>query len=103
MGFQIVKTSLDNVEPLRDFFLRERSFQVTYNKCHAAGWADVYFGKFYIANTNAIDLIKFKSTIDLTKGIINSYRNDIRIITGTGGITVGIFERKIQSARSLRV
>jgi hypothetical protein len=42
MDIQIVKTSLDDVEPLRDLFLSERSFQFIYNKCHAAGWADVY-------------------------------------------------------------
>jgi RimJ/RimL family protein N-acetyltransferase len=42
MDFQIVKTSLDAVKPLRDLFLSESSFQFVYNKCHAAGWADVY-------------------------------------------------------------
>jgi hypothetical protein len=38
---------------------------------------DVEFGKFLIADTNPGDLLKFKSTIELTKGIINSYRVDI--------------------------
>jgi RimJ/RimL family protein N-acetyltransferase len=42
MDFQIEKTSLDAVKPLRDLFLSESSFQFVYNKCHAAGWADVY-------------------------------------------------------------
>jgi 2-polyprenyl-6-methoxyphenol hydroxylase-like FAD-dependent oxidoreductase len=34
-------------------------------------------GKFHIATTNADDLKKFKSTIEITKGIIGSYRDDI--------------------------
>ena len=42
MEFQIVKSSLVNVEPLRELFLKENTFQFIYNKCHAAGWADVY-------------------------------------------------------------
>ena len=36
------------------------------------------YGKYHIANTNPADLAKFKSTIDLTKAIINSYQDDIR-------------------------
>jgi hypothetical protein len=35
------------------------------------------FGKFKIANTRPDDLNKFKSTFDLTKGIIGSYRDQI--------------------------
>ena len=35
------------------------------------------YGKFHIANTNAGDLNKFKSTIEITKGIIGSYRDKI--------------------------
>jgi 2-polyprenyl-6-methoxyphenol hydroxylase-like FAD-dependent oxidoreductase len=35
------------------------------------------YGKFHIVNTNADDLRKYKSTIELTKRIIGSYRNDI--------------------------
>ena len=36
------------------------------------------FGKFHIVNTNAGDLKKFKSTIELTKRIIGSYRDQIK-------------------------
>ena len=42
MEFNIEKTSLTKVESLRDLFLSENTFQFIYNKCHAAGWADVY-------------------------------------------------------------
>jgi translation initiation factor 2 beta subunit (eIF-2beta)/eIF-5 len=35
------------------------------------------YGKFHIATTNADDLKKFRSTIEITKGIIGSYRDDI--------------------------
>jgi hypothetical protein len=35
------------------------------------------YGKYRIANTNATDLKKFKSTIDITKRIIGSYRDKI--------------------------
>jgi FAD binding domain len=35
------------------------------------------YGKFHIVNTNAVDLKKFKSTIELTKRIIGSYRDKI--------------------------
>ncbi len=36
------------------------------------------YGKFHIATTNADDLKKFKSTIEITKRIIGSYRDDIK-------------------------
>jgi FAD binding domain len=35
------------------------------------------YGKFHIATTNVDDLKKFRSTIEITKGIIGSYRDDI--------------------------
>ena len=38
------------------------------------------YGKFHIATTNADDLKKFKSTIEITKGIIGSYRDDIEVL-----------------------
>jgi hypothetical protein len=37
-------------------------------------------GKFLIATTNAVDLKKFKSTLEITKGIIGSYRDDIKLL-----------------------
>jgi hypothetical protein len=40
--FNIVKTQLADIEPLRKLFLTETKFQFVYNKCHGAGWADVY-------------------------------------------------------------
>ncbi|MEJ0080571.1 MAG: hypothetical protein WDM78_06350 [Puia sp.] len=42
MEFKIEKSSLAGVQPMRDLFLSENTFQFIYNKCHAAGWADVY-------------------------------------------------------------
>jgi GNAT superfamily N-acetyltransferase len=42
MEFNIVKSRLAEIEALRDLFLRENNFQFIYNKCHSAGWADVY-------------------------------------------------------------
>ena len=38
------------------------------------------YGQFHIAVTGAEDLKKFKSTIEITKRIISSYRNDIQIL-----------------------
>jgi RimJ/RimL family protein N-acetyltransferase len=42
MEFHIVKSILADIESLRDAFLSENKFQFICNKCHAAGWADVY-------------------------------------------------------------
>jgi hypothetical protein len=42
MEFEIIKTDLATIEPLRSLFLSETKFQFIYNKCHAAGWSDVY-------------------------------------------------------------
>jgi RimJ/RimL family protein N-acetyltransferase len=42
MHFEIIKTDQATVEPLRRIFLSEVKFQFIYNKCHNAGWADVY-------------------------------------------------------------
>ena len=51
MEIQIVKTSHEKVEFFRDLFLTENTFQFIYNKCHAAGWADVYL--FTVNNKQA--------------------------------------------------
>ncbi len=42
MDFKIEKTGLKQIEHLRNLFLSETKFQFIYNKCHAAGWSDVY-------------------------------------------------------------
>jgi hypothetical protein len=42
MEFQIIRSDLAKVEPLRNLFLSESKFQFIHNKCHAAGWADTY-------------------------------------------------------------
>ncbi len=42
MELKIEKTVLENVEHLRNLFLGETKFQFIYNKCHSAGWSDVY-------------------------------------------------------------
>jgi GNAT superfamily N-acetyltransferase len=42
MEFHIIKSNLADIESLRDLFLSENNFQFICNKCHAAGWADVY-------------------------------------------------------------
>ena len=51
MEFEIIKTDLATIEPLRSLFLSETKFQFIYNKCHAAGWSDVYL--FNINDTHA--------------------------------------------------
>jgi len=56
------------------------SYHSRINKEDQVEYPPLVYGKFHIANTSAADQIKFKSTIDLTKGIINSYRNDIRLL-----------------------
>ena len=45
MEFDIVKVQEADVEPHRRLFLAETKFQFVYNKCHGAGWADVYHFK----------------------------------------------------------
>jgi hypothetical protein len=42
MNINITKAQLANVEPLRQLFLAGIDFQFVYNKCHGAGWSDVY-------------------------------------------------------------
>jgi RimJ/RimL family protein N-acetyltransferase len=42
MHFEVIKSDQVTVEPLRRLFLSEIKFQFIYNKCHKAGWADVY-------------------------------------------------------------
>jgi RimJ/RimL family protein N-acetyltransferase len=42
MELKIEKTNLERIEHLRNLFLSETKFQFIYNKCHAAGWSDVY-------------------------------------------------------------
>ena len=42
MQIAVAKTILEEIKPFRDLFLKENYFQFVYNKCHGAGWADVY-------------------------------------------------------------
>jgi hypothetical protein len=42
MEFIIIKSNLPDIKSLRDLFLAENNFQFICNKCHSAGWADVY-------------------------------------------------------------
>ncbi len=53
------------------------SYHTVFNKDGSASIPSLVFGKLRIINTNAEDLKKFKSTIEITKGIISSYRNDL--------------------------
>lgn len=57
------------------------SFESYHSRINADGqvvYPPLVFGKYSIANTNAADLKVFKANIDLTKGIIGSYRDDIQ-------------------------
>ena len=42
MNFNIMKTSLEEIQPFRHLFLHENKFQFIYNKCHNYNWADTY-------------------------------------------------------------
>ena len=45
MEFDIVKAQETDIESHRRLFLAEAKFQFIYNKCHGAGWVDVYLFK----------------------------------------------------------
>jgi hypothetical protein len=53
------------------------TYHSVFNKDGSIYYPPVVFGKLRIVNTNAEDLKKFKSTIEITKGIITSYRKDL--------------------------
>jgi GNAT superfamily N-acetyltransferase len=42
MTCDVVKVSLDRIQPLRTLFLQESNSQVRYDACHARGWTDSY-------------------------------------------------------------
>src|SRR5947208_6225926 len=42
MKFNVAKTILKEIQPLRNLFLYESKFQFVHNKCHENGWADGY-------------------------------------------------------------
>jgi RimJ/RimL family protein N-acetyltransferase len=42
MKLNVTKTTLKEIEPLRNLFLHENKFQFVHNKCHENGWADSY-------------------------------------------------------------
>ncbi len=42
MKIEVFKTIIGEIQPLRELFLAESRFQFIYNKCHGAGWADIY-------------------------------------------------------------
>jgi hypothetical protein len=90
----------DYYSTIRNVDAQKQYYKEYFQKCLAIAW-EIYefdafhsrvdskddlieptlgYGKFHIVNTNADDLKKFKSTIELTKRIIGSYRNDIEIL-----------------------
>jgi hypothetical protein len=42
MIFDVHKTTLSEIQSLRKLFLSECGFQFVHDKCHGAGWADIY-------------------------------------------------------------
>jgi GNAT superfamily N-acetyltransferase len=42
MKFDIIKTHLARIQPLRALFLQESNFQIRYNACHERGWTDSF-------------------------------------------------------------
>jgi GNAT superfamily N-acetyltransferase len=42
MKFEIIRTALEKILPLRTLFLQENNFQIRYNACHERGWSDSY-------------------------------------------------------------
>jgi hypothetical protein len=42
MEFQVIKSDLASAEPMRRAFLNASPFQFAHNKCHGAGWSDIY-------------------------------------------------------------
>jgi len=45
MEIEIIKTSLEEINPFRVLFLQENNFQFVCDKCHYYGWADTYLFK----------------------------------------------------------
>ena len=42
MEFHVIKSDPGSVESMRHIFLQEHPFQFVHNKCHGAGWSDIY-------------------------------------------------------------
>ncbi|HZZ76723.1 MAG TPA: N-acetyltransferase, partial [Puia sp.] len=42
MEFQVIKSAPENAESMRQAFLNASRFQFVHNKCHGAGWSDIY-------------------------------------------------------------
>src|SRR3954451_21652440 len=43
MDIKVTKTTLNEIEELRELFLYEGNFQFVHNKCHDYNWCDDYF------------------------------------------------------------
>ena len=53
------------------------SYHSTLNADGTVSSPDIIFGKLRIVTTDPVELAKFKSTIEITKGVAGSYRYDI--------------------------
>ncbi len=42
MEFEVIKSDIGSAESLRRLFLSASPFQFVHNKCHGAGWSDIY-------------------------------------------------------------
>jgi hypothetical protein len=42
MKFHVIKSDPENAESMRRVFLQSHPFQFVHNKCHSAGWSDIY-------------------------------------------------------------
>ena len=51
MEFEVIKSDIGSAESLRRLFLNTSTFQFVHNKCHSAGWSDIYL---FIYNSEPI-------------------------------------------------
>jgi hypothetical protein len=70
------------------------SYHSVFNADGTTNYPSLVFGKLRIVNTNPEDLKKFKSTIEITKGIIISYRRDLNDLSKQASSLIHFLKEK---------
>jgi len=80
-----------------DIYQEIYEFDSYHTKINARGelvFPHIEYGKIHIATTNAGDLKKYKSTIEFTKRIVDSYRADIQMLNEKADSLIGFLTQE---------
>jgi len=80
-----------------DIYQEIYEFDSYHTKVNTRGeivFPNIEYGKIHVVTTDAADLRKYKSTIEFTKRIVDSYRTDIQKLSGQADSLIGFLTQE---------